>query len=742
MKKRLIITLFVILALLIAVLPACSGNSHEHDYSTEEVITAAGCETAGKAKYTCECGESIEKDIPAAGHKYGDVQTLNPTCKDNGKTYKVCSVCEHEEKIETLPADKSATSPYHKFDKEVTTQPDCSTGTDGIHKWVCSLCNTQDPNRTPEITTAQHNFRQATEEEGALAPTCTDDGVSFEICENCGYAGPANITSKTGHTEEVVSSSPAGCGTNAKTSYKCTVCLEEWDIEEEGTALQHSYEGQPVLTQKPTCTESGYTYQECANCGTIGNEQMGASKLGHDFAHEIAEKTERVDSTCCTDGYETKICSRCDVKDEPVTIPATNLHYVTYEVIGARVEASCHNAAYEVWHCTGDAKCQETKRESEKIDNPVAQLSHQFVAQGAPVPSTCSMKGYTLYVCTVCSLEDATACEDGCSYHGDEQPYAPHEMSQIFEDTFVDSTCIKPATVEFLCNNCNERYDYTYPLEGTEDAIPLKAHFTNERRTDTVEAPSCTAEGYREYRCTTDSECTEICFKEYTRRAEHAFTVYSDGRIVCDVCNVTYRDISTHTDEAIASSAQLQAEIDRINADDSLSEEEKAAAIAKAKEDFLGPLVVKDAQGNIIASFDWELIGYGKPTETPDKVEGEGAGYGEEELVMSMNAGVIALTPTVKSGVTTYVIKITDGEGAVATYTIDLKYNESHGYFEIAIYSGEGDDADLLTPNPEDAATITVNDTFYFDLYDCEDVAGIEITASAETTVRLYANEG
>ena len=71
-------------------------NGHSHEY-TGEVTTEAGCETDGEMTYTCACGDSYTKEIPATGHNVVLKESEAATCELNGYEYYACEYCGGQE---------------------------------------------------------------------------------------------------------------------------------------------------------------------------------------------------------------------------------------------------------------------------------------------------------------------------------------------------------------------------------------------------------------------------------------------------------------------------------------------------------------------------------------------------------------------------------------------------------------------------------------------------------------------
>ena len=86
--------------------PNGGGNSdpeHKHDY-TREITRQASCTVAGQETYTCECGDTYTKSIPALGHDWLIKEQVNSEYDENGeetvKGYTIykCSRCGEEKR--------------------------------------------------------------------------------------------------------------------------------------------------------------------------------------------------------------------------------------------------------------------------------------------------------------------------------------------------------------------------------------------------------------------------------------------------------------------------------------------------------------------------------------------------------------------------------------------------------------------------------------------------------------------
>ncbi len=75
----------------------------EHNWEENDQKTPATCTEQGKQGYTCEtCGKEKTEEIPAIGHRWGEVKTTSATCEKAGRTWHTCENCEEEETLEIL----------------------------------------------------------------------------------------------------------------------------------------------------------------------------------------------------------------------------------------------------------------------------------------------------------------------------------------------------------------------------------------------------------------------------------------------------------------------------------------------------------------------------------------------------------------------------------------------------------------------------------------------------------------
>ena len=675
MKKRVLLLVLAVLALTF-VLVSCG---HEHNFQQSEVITEPTCDSVGTAKFVCECGEAEEREIAAKGHTFGEALVVEPTCWTDGYTYQVCTVCEAESEHTDK---KPASSEYHKFDQEkITKQPDCKNGKDGEKKTVCSVCGAENPKGRTELIKWAHDM-----EETRVDATCQAPGSVKETCKTCGFSKIKEELEQLDHTAVLVENVVATCEKGAYASYKCSVCQDTWEIIDEANGPTGHTWSTEQKQNNPTCTIPGNYYEECSACGSQRTVGELIPALNHDVDYDDAEFTTVVNATCITNGSITPTCKRCNLlldteldaqrQSYVQTIPATGVHFVTKEE-GESFVATCHRNAYTEYKCTVDANCVEIQ----EIEEANTKLAHSRNELGNPnytQAAKCNEDGFDFYYCTLCVAEDTTKCDICVQKVLLDRP--DHDTEGGTHGR-IEATCITNSYEEFICSMCKEEWTKTY----TTDEYPLRDHGDWEPMTDGTVAPTCSAEGYTVYMCTRDDKCVKTDNQAFTRRSAHVFTPYIDGRLVCNVCNVTYRDVTTYINEAIDS----------------------------------GDLVIDED-----TLLYWELKGYKAPLDPytlaangdqftftyVSGAEDDKATEGVNESTLDISKGLIILEGTEN---TTYTITVTYDDGKTVTYpAVDSRVTELSGAKVV------------------------------FDLYETDKITSVTVTASTAATVVFYAYEG
>ena len=105
--------------------------THTHSY-TAKITKKATCTENGVKTYTCNCGKTVTKSIPATGHKY-KTENQAASCTSIGVSIKKCTVCGKVEYANTTPA----TGHTLKTDVEPATFTES-----GLSITSCKTCGT------------------------------------------------------------------------------------------------------------------------------------------------------------------------------------------------------------------------------------------------------------------------------------------------------------------------------------------------------------------------------------------------------------------------------------------------------------------------------------------------------------------------------------------------------------------------------------------------------------------------
>ena len=295
-------------------------NALEHDYKS--VVTAPTCEAKGYTTHTCSrCGDSyVDTYVNAAEHSFGEyIIDKAATCTEAGSKHKECANCDYKteaEVIEKLEHSYTGEFVYSSetkthaqkcvygcgtysestpctFGEGVKFEPNCAN--DGYVLHTCSVCSGS--YKTDVIHASGHEWGTLEHIEGTdthkricainaehsevvtcvtanryIAPTCTKEGLSEDICTECNYKYNSNKVSAYGHRyinedgkENAVVVAP-GCTTQGSKYLVCVLC----DAKTEPTAYG-TPKGHQLYIEKgygATCTENGYTdYEYCLREG-------------------------------------------------------------------------------------------------------------------------------------------------------------------------------------------------------------------------------------------------------------------------------------------------------------------------------------------------------------------------------------------------------------------------------------------------------------------------------------------
>ncbi len=251
MKK--LFTLILTLLLFLALIP----NAFADDMVFADDMGYGDC-------ISQETGENLgEHDFQLVGGKAA-------TCTDEGKQIYQCTKCGNQYPVFS---DRLSATGEHTYVEKIKDGNNCNEPQ--IRYDECTVCG-DIANEVPFGEPKGHTYVKDYSKE----PTCTENGFVYYVCSTCGYYYPEpDILPKTGHDYEETERIDATCTGNGHVTYACTYCGIPYTKYLWATG--HDYK---VVTKAATCTEAGYSYKECTNCGKI-IDKTTIEALGHDWSN-------------------------------------------------------------------------------------------------------------------------------------------------------------------------------------------------------------------------------------------------------------------------------------------------------------------------------------------------------------------------------------------------------------------------------------------------------------------------
>ena len=338
--------------------------------------------------------------------------------------------------------------------------------------------------------------------------TCTEVGYTVNVCTKCGgeEVATTGFTAPLGHNYETLMDVAATCTENGYYSEKCTNCGDKHRTEYIATGhVESTAEGYAPAVTAPTCYSTGITVRTCGICG--GTWETDPTAI---IDHTWNEGEVTVENSCTDNGEMTYTC----------------IH---------NGENGCDGVKTEVIPATG----------------------HTVEATGDPIAPTCTDKGYTPAVCTV--------CQKGLKI--DEVNALGHAWANIESELNKAPTCYAEGLQVQQCATCEATKEVVLSATGEHNW-----DYANGTQT---KAPTCLEEGEMTYNCSTEG-CTATT-TEPVGKSDHvestaegytpeviAPTCLVDGYTnrICSVCEQTYKtDIvkaaGSHNDGGVAHDVQI-----------------------------------------------------------------------------------------------------------------------------------------------------------------------------------------
>lgn len=416
--------------------------------------------------------------------------------------------------------------------------------------------------------------------------TCTETGISQQVCDNCGAVVSETEIAATGHDWEAIEvSDQTAVDGHIYTVYNCTYCSETKTVIEHKAYVEGYYE----YTNTATCTKTGIETYKCIVDGCTEIPKVSVAPKGN---HTVDEYTVTAEPTCTEAGSKEGVCSVCG---ETVTkeIPATG-HTETGPEILDNTQEDGHT--YEIYTCSvcGEQRTVPTHVEwvegnytSTVITQPRCVINglqrdkcdicgttrnvtlpangqHDWYVTSETEPA-CTTKGYIYYACRNCDLTKTDTKEalghDWVYQQDSSQPatcttagYASykcarcamtnkevinatgHTADSLNYTIITEATCEEDGLATSVCITCGEEFEITLQMLGhnMEDVITA----IEEKPGHSMATPTCTRCGYADTGSVVHDEWIEGCYENVVITAGSC-TVARVTRDKCNYCSET-----------------------------------------------------------------------------------------------------------------------------------------------------------------------------------------------------------
>ena len=259
-----------------------------------------------------------------------------------------------------------------------------------------------------------------------VSATCESKGYTEHVCD-CGHSYQDKEVAALGHDMKEVSRTESTCKVQGTVIKKCSRCTER---NTENLPLA-SHKWATITTKAPTCTETGLKQDVCRVCkGTQNNVVIPAK------GHQWVKKTET--ATCTMPGIVYDECSVCKMQQNRHASQALGHDYRET----TRVESTCTTQGYIVRACSRQG-CTES------VTTKLDLLPHNYnhVVERA---ATCKQTGYEYDQCTMCSQK----------INEQTKPVLPHNMVEVGR---IEPTCSKEGSITTQCSMCKAVNRTTLP---------------------------------------------------------------------------------------------------------------------------------------------------------------------------------------------------------------------------------------------------------------------------------------
>ena len=357
----------------------------------------------------------------------------------------------------------------HSLEKQVTSSKEPTCNAEGYKEYgkYCPDCNSiYGSGRDTLPATGEHNL--VTLE--AVAATCTTTGLTEgKKCKDCGIVTVAQETTpELGHSfTNYVSNNDATCLVDGTKTAKCDRCDAIDTVTDEDSALDHSFTNY-VSNNDATCLVDGTKTAKCDRCDVTDTVTDEGSALEHDYEAVVTAPT------CTEQGYTTHTCSKCGDSYRDTYVDALNHVWSETYTMESDGKDGKHYQTCTRENC--NAKNEAVAHTwGEGVENPEAD---------------CENAGTMTYTCT------AVGC--GATYAETVNPDG-HNYGEWIKE--VPAICNKTGVKgHYECSACGKYFEADKTTVITDLTIEIAPNNHNWVKGATV-APTCTAKGYTEYKC-------------------------------------------------------------------------------------------------------------------------------------------------------------------------------------------------------------------------------------------------
>ncbi len=638
------------------------------------------------------CGASCEK----TGHTFEETTIKAATCTTAGTGTKKCTVCGVEEPM-TIPPLK------HKLDKNNptrTVEPTCLE--DGA---TYAKCQNAGCDYEEKIARLESSSEYCVLEEKRTEPTCEGKGWIMMYCDVCKNDQDMKSIEPLGHT--YTRKDPTGitynapkCLTDGSVTIKCLDCTNQENKDEGTWTYTDLNDDEKEITDVVRAIAAGYDLEP----------------LEHDFS--VKNETLSLAPTCLEPGYDMCNCSREGCTAEAIKTADHPARKHTFERAGFDINkvaledreiiisASC-------WNNNGTAVvlCSDCRVQSTEHFIKLPALEHYITYEVSDeTEATCIEGSFEYRKCTGknCQLEKEKF------YTGVEK--LGHEM--VLYDALLtegEPTCKTLGNYPYHCSRCNA-FDVNYEInlngETQKDAPHMgytAGQFNNTEKGE--KAPTCYEYGV--YYCEgCNTTFTDKDDKACQPTGNHSYSSeYAENEVVKPTCSAEGYTIYKCQQEGCTAS-------------------EPRDYVVRTAHTF--DEVTKD--GILVCTCGAQYIN----TTTISKVEGETALPGVDGVVVAPSGTKYpdapeAIGTDAKEFNFSEEDKNEDGTNDNLAYgLIELK-GTADTVYTVKVYNAEGECTTLKV-----LASELKGETVYVDLYECDDVVKVEISATTDATVSFY----